>query len=137
MSEGESELQSDVDLERRFLCSDGNCIGIIGRSGDCKVCGQPIDSSERAAFEAAFGALERAPERATDAAHAEAPETAPKPAESDGPDLMAEVEPSRDASFDLEDRVLCPDGVCTGIIGPSGKCNECGMPLAAADEHEA
>ena len=27
--------------------------------------------------------------------------------------------------FDVEDRVLCPDGTCTGII-IEGKCTECG-----------
>jgi hypothetical protein len=27
--------------------------------------------------------------------------------------------------FDLDDRVLCPDGTCTGII-IDGKCTECG-----------
>ena len=27
--------------------------------------------------------------------------------------------------FDMEDRVLCPDGTCTGII-VDGKCVECG-----------
>lgn len=27
--------------------------------------------------------------------------------------------------FDFEDRVLCPDGTCTGII-IDGKCSECG-----------
>jgi hypothetical protein len=27
--------------------------------------------------------------------------------------------------FDLENRVLCPDGTCTGII-VNGKCTECG-----------
>ena len=30
-------------------------------------------------------------------------------------------------SFDLEDRILCPDGTCTGII-VDGKCSECGKP---------
>ena len=27
--------------------------------------------------------------------------------------------------FDLENRVLCPDGACTGII-VNGRCTECG-----------
>jgi hypothetical protein len=34
--------------------------------------------------------------------------------------------------FDLDDRILCPDGTCTGII-VDGKCTECGKaynPLA-------
>jgi hypothetical protein len=29
--------------------------------------------------------------------------------------------------FDLENRVLCPDGACTGII-IDGRCIECGRP---------
>jgi len=30
-----------------------------------------------------------------------------------------------DNGFDLEERVLCPDGTCTGIM-INGKCTECG-----------
>jgi len=30
-----------------------------------------------------------------------------------------------DSGFDLDDRILCPDGTCTGII-IDGKCTECG-----------
>jgi len=30
--------------------------------------------------------------------------------------------------FDFENRVLCPDGACTGII-IDGKCIECGRPF--------
>ena len=28
----------------------------------------------------------------------------------------------------FENRVLCSDGNCTGIIGPDGRCKECGKP---------
>jgi hypothetical protein len=31
----------------------------------------------------------------------------------------------QDEAFDLDDRTLCPDGTCTGII-VDGKCTECG-----------
>lgn len=31
----------------------------------------------------------------------------------------------QDEEFDLENRELCPDGACTGII-IDGKCSECG-----------
>ena len=31
----------------------------------------------------------------------------------------------KDEDFDLENRVLCEDGTCTGII-VNGKCTECG-----------
>ena len=30
--------------------------------------------------------------------------------------------------FDMDDRILCSDGTCTGII-IDGKCSECGKPL--------
>jgi hypothetical protein len=30
-----------------------------------------------------------------------------------------------DSGFEFEDRVLCSDGTCTGII-VNGKCTECG-----------
>jgi len=33
--------------------------------------------------------------------------------------------------FDLENRILCPDGTCTGII-VNGKCTECGRPYAGS-----
>lgn len=36
-----------------------------------------------------------------------------------------EDDPEDDAGFDFEDRILCPDGSCTGII-VDGKCTECG-----------
>jgi DNA-directed RNA polymerase subunit RPC12/RpoP len=33
-----------------------------------------------------------------------------------------------DDVFDPENRILCPDGTCTGII-VNGKCIECGRPF--------
>ena len=38
--------------------------------------------------------------------------------EEDGPDEL-----------DLDERILCSDGTCTGII-VDGKCTECGMPIS-------
>lgn len=35
--------------------------------------------------------------------------------------------------FGLEDRVLCPDGTCTGII-IDGKCTDCGKSPSDHDE---
>jgi hypothetical protein len=31
------------DWESRVLCSDGNCIGVIGPDGRCKECGKPYE----------------------------------------------------------------------------------------------
>jgi hypothetical protein len=33
-----------------------------------------------------------------------------------------------DGDFDPENRILCPDGTCTGII-INGRCIECGKPF--------
>jgi len=41
--------------------------------------------------------------------------------------------------FNLDDRVLCADDACIGLIGPDGKCKVCGLeytgdePLPTAD----
>ena len=44
-----------------------------------------------------------------------------------GVSLVQETEDTfdDDNGFDLEDRVLCPDGTCTGIV-VDGRCTECG-----------
>jgi len=34
--------ESDDDWDKRVLCSDGACIGVIGPDGKCKVCGKPL-----------------------------------------------------------------------------------------------
>ena len=31
----------DLDISKRILCSDGNCIGVVNEQGVCKVCGKP------------------------------------------------------------------------------------------------
>ena len=93
---------------QRKLCSDGACIGVIGSDGRCKECGLPYDG--------------------------DAPDTDPE----DEPDIWAE-----DSSFEDEDetdqelqtesdsewsqRQLCSDGACIGVIGPDGRCKECGL----------
>ncbi len=33
----------DDEWKNRVLCSDGNCIGVIGPDGNCKQCGKPLD----------------------------------------------------------------------------------------------
>ena len=38
-----SKPQKDMDWENRVLCSDGNCIGIIGLDGRCKECSKPYE----------------------------------------------------------------------------------------------
>jgi hypothetical protein len=96
---------TETDWEARTLCSDGNCIGVIGPDGRCKECGLPYDGAaiEGQSFEA---------DDYDDDDHDEEDEMI---AEADTPD-----------DPDWENRQLCSDGNCIGVIGPDGRCKECG-----------
>ena len=37
----EPEVMADDEWSRRTLCSDDDCIGVIGADGRCKECGKP------------------------------------------------------------------------------------------------
>jgi len=36
-------IVDDDEWGNRVLCSDGNCIGVIGTDGKCKECGKPLE----------------------------------------------------------------------------------------------
>lgn len=36
------EVDSDEDWEKRVLCLDESCIGVIGLDGRCRECGKPL-----------------------------------------------------------------------------------------------
>ncbi|MFH1090869.1 MAG: hypothetical protein V1742_04790 [Pseudomonadota bacterium] len=42
----------------------------------------------------------------------------------------------RDDPYDLENRVLCSDGNCIGVINEQGVCCSCGLPAGADLEEE-
>ncbi len=119
---------SDVDWESRILCSDGNCIGVIGPDGKCKECGKPYE-----------GEL---PSRSSGQGEESSTVTASQPVSESGrqvdsvaggesePEVEAAEAMPADAAMDddWENRILCSDGNCIGVIGPDGKCKECGNP---------
>jgi hypothetical protein len=37
-------------------------------------------------------------------------------------------------SIDFSSRILCSDGTCIGVIGPDGRCKECGTPYTGEPE---
>ena len=41
MTEPEANGMAADEWESRRLCSDGNCIGVVGPDGRCKECGKP------------------------------------------------------------------------------------------------
>jgi len=111
--EDEDDAEDDpVDLESRILCPDGSCIGVIGPDGRCKECGAVLPEKERAAAAAAAPA-----KQAGEKAAGEKPAPPSSSAESGDGDAP-----------DFSERVLCSDGSCIGVIGPDGRCKECGKP---------
>lgn len=55
------------------------------------------------------------------------------PLKEDLPEIPPDGLSDDDGGFDLDDRILCPDGACTGII-IDGKCTECGRVVGSDGE---
>ena len=98
-----SETQMDIEWENRRLCSDESCVGVIGPDGRCKECGRPYES-DTPSPEAVF---------------ADDEEMEP---EADVDESMTGTE----SDIEWENRKLCSDESCIGVIGPDGHCKECG-----------
>ena len=127
------------DFSKRRLCPDGACTGIIGPDGYCTECGKFVgpaegddQDSEAAAPSESDG--EGAPKKQGAQEQGLAPvvalpERGAKSGESsagDGATGEDEADNEDDGDDDFSKRRLCPDGSCTGIIGPDGRCTECG-----------
>jgi hypothetical protein len=105
--------ESDLEWDARSLCLDGACIGVIGDDGKCKVCGRP--GPEGGPFRT--GPLEdELLVNVTDS-----------PDDASGDDLDA----AADGGLD-DERELCPDDACIGLIGEGGVCKVCGKSRDAA-----
>jgi hypothetical protein len=99
------KTQADKDWENRKLCSDESCIGVIGPDGRCKECGKQFEGEHHAQDpHVPIEDEETAPEVMEDEDHISDPET----------------------DSDWENRKLCSDENCIGVIGPDGRCKECG-----------
>jgi hypothetical protein len=93
----------ELDLDSRQLCPDGACTGIIGPDGRCKECGRRAETS---------------------AYRGDVPD--PTPGLPDEQPLAAPDEDEEDADRFDDDRQLCSDGSCIGVLGTDGKCRQCG-----------
>ena len=119
MENEESKPLSDAEWEQRTLCSDESCIGVIGPDGRCKECGLPYESEKQQDF----------PEEHA-ASDSEAEEEVAEDDEDDEGDEEVAQDDEEDADTDIEweQRTLCRDESCIGVIGPDGRCKECGLP---------
>ena len=116
MDEEKSEL--DLEWERRILCSDGNCIGIIGPDGKCKECGKP--------YEGDLPDPVSLPESDSGKSTGSDVDSGTEAGDTEGADPDDTGDISDDFDGEWEKRQLCSDGNCIGVIGPDGKCKECG-----------
>lgn len=107
--------KTDTHWDQRVLCSDGNCIGVIGADGRCKACGMAYEGE----LPASAGQSEPAVDTADDASVASHVRDGDRPADESAPD---------DAEDSWQDRTLCVDEACIGVIGKDGRCKECGKP---------
>jgi len=104
---------SDEDWDSRVLCSDESCIGVIGSDGRCRECGKPAGPD----FTPPSG--DRSPDG--DKPTVELPEKVAEPQETVDEDLVI-------ADDEWDQRILCNDESCIGVIGSDGCCRECGRP---------
>lgn len=117
MSAEKKKSKADAEWEERTLCSDEACIGVIGPDGCCKECGKPYEGDFKPILTSEGGLLldedEEEPEKAA----------SPEPDEEDHGKF----------DIDWENRILCSDESCIGVVGPDGKCKECGKPFEKKD----
>ncbi|HEY3357046.1 MAG TPA: hypothetical protein VGQ83_27600 [Polyangia bacterium] len=112
----ELEEEPGFDPEARRLCPDDTCTGLIGPDGKCKICGAVSPDGPPPAASAA-PARAGAPEKPSG-------EPIGEPADEPAGDATA---PSGEAAeYDPDERILCPDDTCTGLVGPDRKCKVCG-----------
>jgi hypothetical protein len=104
---------TDLEWDERRLCSDDACIGVIGAGNQCNVCGRP--------------GPEGAPYRETPVSI-----VGEGSLEDDAIDEhLGDGASAESAAFDDDERELCGDDACIGLIGADGRCKECGKPRAS------
>ena len=102
LNKEENIAKDGDDWENRVLCIDESCIGVIGSDGRCKECGKPYQELSSAEMDMAQNKSEQK-------------------ADLDQP-------PAPQFEDTWENRTLCSDESCIGVIGPDGSCKECGKP---------
>jgi hypothetical protein len=114
MKDEKNETQADLEWEERKLCSDESCIGVIGPDGRCKECGLPYAGPVDATKE--------------ETAASDLEEADPEDEINEEPEESGEHDTETQIDLEWEQRKLCSDESCIGVIGPDGRCKECGKP---------
>jgi hypothetical protein len=131
------ENKTPVDLEwaQRILCSDESCIGVIGPDGRCKECGLPyagpFDTTKEEIVASDFEEVDpedEIEEEPEDEIEEESEDEIEEESEETG-----ENDPETQTDLEWEQRILCSDESCIGVIGPDGLCKECGKPYKSEE----
>jgi hypothetical protein len=115
---GKDNDSRDLDWENRVLCSDESCIGVIGADGCCKECAKPYEGELPTTFSKPTDQVQPSPPPSPDAREALSIE-----------DVQQDIGQPTGIDGEWEQRTLCSDESCIGVIGPDGRCKECGLPL--------
>jgi len=127
MNAEKESREMELEWESRVLCSDESCIGTIGPDGRCRECGRPYEGplsgalGPRPADEAVGDPV--GDDDATSDAQVEESVSAPVDEEP------VDAHPTASVDDEWERRTLCPDESCIGVIGPDGRCKECGKSI--------
>jgi len=118
-----SKTQADIEWEKRTLCSDETCIGTIGLNGKCRVCGKTLGAVNKQETPDQEAPLQESTQEDT-----------PQSEVHTKDDITEKIEVEEEEGIgpgdgDWENRILCSDEGCIGVIGPDGKCKECGKTL--------
>lgn len=122
MKEKEMKKQADIDWENRTLCSDESCIGVIGPDGRCKECGKLYEGEVRE---------NDAGDQEDYAFEPEADTVDDDENDFGQPEEEDALDEDENDDTDWESRTLCSDESCIGVVGPDGRCKECGKPYGA------
>lgn len=131
MASEKKSFPADNDWERRVLCSDESCIGVIGPDGRCKECGLVYEGAlSRQTRDGEGGEPTREEAGVAVSEEAEVADDLAEKEEDVADDFAEKEEDSAEIpDDDWNQRVLCSDESCIGVIGPDGRCKECGTPF--------
>jgi hypothetical protein len=117
-----------ADWEYREVCPDGGCIGVIGDDGLCKVCGRAAPNWGNERKRGLVDDQTDAPADGELAPDGDNVDDDVDAADADAADADAERSDvhSKPPSDDWDQRALCDNGACVGVIGDDGTCSVCG-----------
>lgn len=118
---------------RRRLCPDESCIGVLDAHGVCKLCGKRDEQAAAAGVDATDADPADARDAADDSYDDDDDfDDESEAAADDAESLSAAARSSDSPGFadDLENRTLCPDESCIGVLDESGRCKVCGARAA-------